>query len=93
MAKKILLIGKKTLICQWCFEEPAIDGKTVCQSCLDAVNKENKENKNFDLDKWLDEPKPRCSKCVYELYCSKDKDNERKCPDYKRDAPDGGYYG
>lgn len=39
------------------------------------------------------EPKPRCSKCVYELYCSKDKDNERECPDYKRDAPDGGYYG
>lgn len=37
--------------------------------------------------------KPRCNKCVYELYCSKDKDNERKCPNYKRDAPDGGYYG
>ena len=35
----------------------------------------------------------RCGKCVYELYCSKNKDNERKCPDYKRDAPDGGYYG
>lgn len=35
----------------------------------------------------------RCHKCVYELHCSKDKDNERKCPDYKRDAPDGGYYG
>ena len=34
----------------------------------------------------------RCDKCVYELYCSKDKDKERKCPDYKRDAPDGGYY-
>lgn len=35
----------------------------------------------------------RCNKCVYELYCSKDKDKERKCPDYKCDAPDGGYYG
>lgn len=35
----------------------------------------------------------RCGKCVYELYCSKDKDKERKCPDYKRDAPDGGCYG
>lgn len=45
------------------------------------------------LYKATHEPKPRCSKCVYELYCSKDKDNERKCPDYKRDAPDGGYYG
>lgn len=41
-----------------------------------------------------DEPKKaRCSKCVYELHCSKDKDNERNCLDYKRDAPDGGYYG
>ena len=39
------------------------------------------------------EPKPRCGKCIYELYCSKDKDNDRNCPDYKRDAPDGGYYG
>lgn len=37
--------------------------------------------------------KPRCNKCIHELNCSKDKDNERKCPDYKRDAPDGGYYG
>ena len=35
----------------------------------------------------------RCNKCVHELRCSKDKDNERSCPDYKRDAPDGGYYG
>ena len=35
----------------------------------------------------------RCHRCIYELHCSKDKDNERKCPDYKRDAPDGGYYG
>lgn len=35
----------------------------------------------------------RCRKCVYECYCSKDKDYEGKCPDYKRDAPDGGYYG
>lgn len=41
----------------------------------------------------LREPKPRCKKCIHELQCSKDKDNDRKCPDYKRDAPDGGYYG
>lgn len=36
---------------------------------------------------------PRCNKCVYEITCSKNMDNENKCPDYKRDAPDGGYYG
>ena len=45
------------------------------------------------LRRALHELTPRCHKCVYELRCSKDKDNGRKCPDYKRDAPDGGYYG
>ena len=48
-------MAKKSLVCNWCFEEPAIEGKTVCQGCIDAVNKENEENKNFDLDKWLSE--------------------------------------
>lgn len=42
------------LICQWCLEEPAMKGKTVCQACIDAINKENEENQNFDLDRWLD---------------------------------------
>ena len=45
------------------------------------------------LYKATHESKSRCHKCVYELQCSRDKDNERNCPDYKRDAPDGGYYG
>ena len=40
-------------ICQWCFEEPALEGKTVCQACIDAANK--KEDDAFDLDKWLEE--------------------------------------
>lgn len=35
----------------------------------------------------------RCHKCVYEMNCLKDKDNNRQCPDYKKDSPDGGYYG
>ena len=48
---------------------------------------------HLSLDKATHKTKPRCDKCVYELYCSKDKDKERKCSDYKRDAPDGGYYG
>ena len=43
----------KVLICQWCFEEPAAEGKTVCQACIDTANK--KENDDFDLDKWLEE--------------------------------------
>ena len=45
------------------------------------------------LYKATHESKPRCHKCVYEATCSKDKDAENKCPDYKRDAKDGGYYG
>ena len=45
------------------------------------------------LYKATHERKPRCNKCVYETTCSKDKDSNNTCPDYKRDAPDGGYYG
>ena len=57
MEKKIVLWGNpKRLsickICQWCFEEPAIEGKSVCQACIDAANK--KEDDDFDLDKWLE---------------------------------------
>lgn len=37
--------------------------------------------------------KSRCHKCVYETQCSRDKDYFGTCPKYKRDAPDGGYYG
>ena len=48
-------MAKKSLVCNCCFEESAIEGKTVCQGCIDAVNEENEENKNFDLDKCLDE--------------------------------------
>lgn len=39
------------------------------------------------------ENKSRCHKCVNEWRCSKTMDKEGKCPIYKRDAPDGGYYG
>ena len=35
----------------------------------------------------------RCNKCVNYTACSRDKDREGNCKDYKRDAPDGGYYG
>ena len=36
-------------------------------------------------------PQPKCNRCVYELGCTKE--NRLNCPDYKRDPPDGGYYG
>ena len=50
-------MSKNPFICNWCFEEPAMESTPVCQACLDAGNKEMEENKNFDLDKWLDETK------------------------------------
>lgn len=34
----------------------------------------------------------RCQKCVYEGTCKK-MDIAGSCKDYKRDPPDGGYYG
>ena len=39
--------------------------------------------------------KSRCRKCVYEITCTRDRDNDSDgtCPDYQRDAQDGGYYG
>lgn len=36
---------------------------------------------------------PRCDKCVRWRTCSRTRDNENTCPDYKYDPPDGGYYG
>lgn len=36
------------------------------------------------------ETKRNCHKCVYEVGCT---DNPVGCKRYKRDAPDGGYYG
>ena len=36
--------------------------------------------------------KLRCRKCVFEVTCQ-DKENAASCKRYKRDAPDGGYYG
>ena len=49
------MMDSKTPVCQWFFEEPAVDGKTVCQSCIDSAKSAEKENKDFDLDKWLEE--------------------------------------
>lgn len=46
----------------------------------------------YGLDVQCDEveTKRNCHKCVYEVGCT---DNPVGCKRYKRDAPDGGYYG
>lgn len=36
---------------------------------------------------------PRCHKCIHELVCVRNSDNEGLCHAYKRDPKDGGYYG
>ena len=56
------------------------------------IPKKSEDELNKSL-KAVEAVRPRCRKCVYEMRCTKDKDNEHKCPDYKRDAADGGYYG
>ncbi|MBO5909358.1 MAG: hypothetical protein J6Q67_06255 [Clostridia bacterium] len=35
----------------------------------------------------------KCWKCVNEVKCKVNGIYKSNCPDYKRDAPDGGYYG
>ena len=41
-------------VCQWCFEEPSVEGKCVCQSCIDWAKYERDNAREFDLDEWLD---------------------------------------
>lgn len=45
----------KENICQWCFEEPALEGKTVCQACVDSFIEQQEEYPSFDLDDFLEE--------------------------------------
>lgn len=49
------IMAKTIDICQWCFEEPPIEGKCICQSCLDWAKHEQEETEGFDLDKYLEE--------------------------------------
>ena len=55
-------------------------------------SKQKEEDRLINLAKSIGK-RPRCHKCVYEMRCAKDKDNEQECPNYRRDATDGGYYG
>lgn len=85
-----------------------IISKVFCSPVIEPTEEQAKEilkncgilDENYNIaEEYMDifirkvDKMPRCHKCVYETQCSKDKDNEHKCPKYKRDAPDGGYYG
>ena len=48
---------------------------------------------DYDNDKCEEKIIPRCDKCVYDFISCHDNDKDGKCKTYKRDPPDGGYYG
>ena len=48
---------------------------------------------DYDNDKCEERIIPRCDKCVYDFISCHDNDKDGKCKTYKRDPPDGGYYG
>lgn len=56
-----------------------------------SVKRHNKAEMENYLT-WRDSSLPTrdCHKCVYEVGC---RENPLFCQNYKRDAPDGGYYG
>ena len=61
----------------------------------DKLAEELKHYDNLEFEERYVEPfPPRCNKCVYEIHCpSRNMDINQVCHNYKRDAPDGGYYG
>lgn len=63
------------------------DIEISCANIQNAINALYKIQKEQILLK-----SERCHKCVYENTCSRN-DIEGNCPSYKRDPPDGGYYG
>ena len=48
---------------------------------------------DYDNDKCEERIIPHCDKCVYDFISCHDNDKDGKCKTYKRDPPDGGYYG
>ena len=76
--------------------ENAVDG--IYNVSLDAhdnypvsIDKIVKDIKKYHHDNPIIQP--RCEKCVYEMITCHSSDTDGKCEKYKRDPPDGGYYG
>ena len=57
----------------------------MARECLDGKHKPVKVKVKESMY-------PRCYKCMRQLECTQTKDFEHKCPDYVKDAPDGGFY-
>lgn len=69
--------------CKGSFDDRRIRDWKYCPYCGAKMDGKKEEKRAV----------PRCRKCVCEMCCSRNKDNDNTCPDYKRDPPDGGYYG
>lgn len=69
----------------WCKDE-----KEISKEMLEILDKYR--TNVFDYFPEFNISLPRCYKCVYEGTCSGN-DNYGQCTKYKRDPPDGGYYG
>ena len=59
----------------------------------DAINALYKIQKD-EVVKRINSYNYPCFNCVYEYFCAEtDRDPSKRCKSYKRDPPDGGYYG
>ena len=60
---------------------------------LSCANVQNAINALYEIEKrHILSKSRRCHKCVYENTCTKN-DIDGSCASYRRDPPDGGYYG
>lgn len=71
-----------------------MDSNNCTPVLLDDAIKMMKEETAKCLAMLQAEQETKCAKCVYEVGCAtRGLLKEFPCPSYKRDAPDGGYYG
>lgn len=70
-----------------------VDSHNCTPILLDDIIKEMKIKYQKEKEQEKEIIIPRCNKCVYEYDCCNDDDLDGKCKTYKRDPPDGGYYG
>lgn len=71
-----------------------MDSNNCTPVLLDDAIQIMKDETQKCLDMLQAKQKTDCQKCVYEIGCAvRGSLKEFPCPSYKRDAPDGGYYG
>lgn len=80
-----------------CFQSIPIDGynRWYPEEKEEELREELKDHINLEFEiRYVEPLPPRCGKCVYKNHCpGRGADYNHICHNYKRDAPDGGYYG